>query len=90
MPCPASQDASDPSAHPCLRPPRYAASPKVGEGAAFLHQAASGSRRSRSGAPSDFVFVRWRAISVPWSQVIDRGSAGDVAEVITDGCRLGE
>ncbi len=32
--------------------------------------------QKQAGAPSDRVIVRWRAISVPWSQVIDRSSPG--------------
>ena len=37
---------------------------------------ASGSRRSRPARRVSGVIVRWRAISVPWSQVIDRRSVG--------------
>ena len=36
----------------------------------------SGSRRSRPARRVTWVIVRWRAISVPWSQVIERSNAG--------------
>jgi len=39
-----------------------------------------------TGAPSDSLIARWRAISVPWSQVIERsrpGGRSDSRAVIT-------